>query len=126
MEYSQIMLEMLERIKVLENKVKMLEEKMENSSESQIQSTVKVDKISAKYRPLTEYLLSSKETRITLSYSQIENILGFTLPDTARNFKQAFWANTFTHSYASSWLAVGYKTRVDVDKDTVTFVKNVL
>ena len=31
MEYSQVMLEMLERIKVLENKVKVLEEKIENT-----------------------------------------------------------------------------------------------
>lgn len=126
MEYSQVMLEMLERIKVLENKVKMLEEKIENTPTPKQQTAMQLDKVSAKYRGLAEYLLSSNETRVTLSYSQIEEILGFALPDTARKFKQSYWANTETHSYASSWMAVGYKTRVDVDSDTVTFIKNLI
>lgn len=124
MEYSQIILEMLERIKVLENKVRVLEEKKEYTSAPQPQVAVQLDKVSAKYRGLAEYLLSSNETRVTLSYSQIEEILGFALPDTARKYKQSYWANTETHSYASSWMAVGYKTRVDIENDTVTFIKN--
>ena len=126
MEYSQVMLEMLERIKVLENKVKELEEKIENTPAPQPQANVQLDKVSAKYRGLAEYLLSSNETRVTLSYTQIEDILGFALPDTARNFKQSYWANTETHSYASSWMAVGYKARVDTESDTVTFIKNLI
>jgi uncharacterized coiled-coil protein SlyX len=126
MEYSQIILEMLERIKVLENKVKALEDTNKNTSCVQPQSTMQLDKVSKKYRGLTDYLLSSNEKKVTLSYSQIEKILGFPLPDTARNFKQAFWANTDTHSYASSWMAVGYKTSVDVNSDTVTFIKNLI
>ena len=126
MEYSQVMLAMLERIKVPENKVKVLDEKIESTSTAQSQTAIQLDKVSAKYRGLAEYLLSSNETRVTLTYSQIEEILGFALPDTARKFKQSYWANTETHSYASSWMAVGYKTRVDVDNDTVTFVKNLI
>ncbi len=126
MEYSQVMLEMLERIKVLENKVKVLEEKIENTPTPKPQTAMQLDKVSAKYRGLAEYLLSSNKTRVTLSYSQIEEILGFALPDTARKFKQSYWANTETHSYASSWMAVGYKTRVDIDSDTVTFIKNLI
>ncbi len=127
MEYSQVILEMLERIKVLENKVKVLEEKIENAPVvSRSQADVKLEKVSAKYRNLAEYLLSSNETRVTLTYSQIEQILGFSLPDTARKFKQSYWANTETHSYASSWMAVGYKTRVDAENDKVTFIKNLI
>ena len=126
MEYSQVMLEMLERIKVLENKVKVLEEKIENTPAPQSQANVQLDKVSAKYRGLAEHLLSSNETRVTLSYSQIEDILGFALPDTARKFKKSYWANTETHSYASSWMAVGYKARVDTESDTVTFIKNLI
>ncbi len=126
MEYSQIMLEMLERIKVLENKVKVLEEKIENSADSQQKETVQLEKVSAKYRGLAEYLLESKQTKVTLSYPQIERILGFPLPDTAKNFKHSYWANTKTHSYASSWMAVGYKARVDTESDTITFIKNLI
>lgn len=124
MDYSQIILEMLARIQVLESKVKVLEEKIETLSAPQPQVSVQLDNVSAKYRGLAEYLLLSNETRVTLTYPQIEEILGFVLPDTARNFKQSYWANTKTHSYASSWLAVGYKARVDVNNDTVTFIKN--
>ena len=126
MEYSQVMLEMLERIKVLENKVKVLEEKIEKTPSPKPQTAKQLDKVSAKYRGLAEYLLSSNERKVTLSYSQIEEILGFALPETARKFKQSYWANTETHSYASSWMAIGYKTRVDIDSDTVTFIKNII
>lgn len=126
MEYTQIMLEMLERIKVLENKVKALEEKVERSSVPQQQPAIQLDKVSPKYIELAKFLLASNEQRITLTYSQIESILGFTLPDTARKFKQSYWANTETHSYSSSWMAVGYKTRVAADDDTVTFIKNII
>ena len=125
MEYSQVMLEMLERIKILENKVKVLEDKIETTS-PQHQSNVQLDKVSAKYRGLAEYLLSTNETKVALTYSQIEEILGFPLPDTAKKFKQSYWANTETHSYASSWMAVGYKARVDVESDTVIFIKNLI
>ena len=123
MEYSQIILEMLERIKVLENEVKELKSR-NNAPTNQIQRNTQLDKVSIKYRKLAEFLLASGETRVQLTYSQIESILGFALPDTARNFPKSYWANTETHSYSSSWMAVGYKTRVDVDTNTVTFIKN--
>ena len=126
MEYSQVILEMLERIKVLENKVKAIEEERENSKIESSRDSVDLNKVSAKYRPLAEYLVRSASTRVELSYAEIEAILGFRLPDTARNFKQSFWANTKTHSYASSWLEIGYKTRVDAKSDKVTFVKNTI
>lgn len=124
MEYSQILLEMLERIKVLENKVQALEAQFRTESASQPSGTTQLDSISLKYRKLAEYLLFSNKTRVTLTYSQIEEILGFTLPATARNFKPSFWANTKTHSYASSWMGVGYKAQIDASSDSVTFVKN--
>ena len=124
MEYSSVVLEMLERIQLLESKVKDLEEKINSISLSQPQAAAQLDKVSVRYRSLAEYLLSSNAKRINLSYEQIENILGFTLPNTARNFKKSYWANTKTHSYASSWMAVGYKARVDVETDIVTFIKN--
>ncbi len=87
---------------------------------------VRLDKVGIKYRSLAEYLLASGENRVVLSYSQIEDILGFRLPDTAKKYKQSYWANTETHSYAMSWLAVGYKARVDTENDIVTFIKNLM
>lgn len=124
MEYSQVLLEMLERIKVLEGKVQTLEAQIRALPMNQPQEREQLNNVSLKYRKLAEYLLNSNETRVTLSYPQIEEILGFMLPDTARNFKASFWANTKTHSYSSSWMGVGYKTQIDAHSDNVTFVKN--
>lgn len=124
MEYSQVLLEMLERIKVLEGKVQTLEDQLLSVPTVQPRDKRQLDSVSLKYRKLAEYLLSSNEMRVTLSYPQIEEILGFALPDTARNFKPSFWANTRTHSYASSWMGVGYKAQIDANNDRVTFVKN--
>ncbi len=124
MEYSQVLLEMLERIKTLEGKVQRLEEQLNHTPAAPAPDKGQLDSVSLKYRKLAEYLLSVNETRVTLSYPQIEGILGFKLPDTAKNFKPSFWANTKTHSYASSWMGVGYKTQIDPHSDSVTFVKN--
>lgn len=125
MDYSQIILEMLERIKVLEAKVLMLEEISRSRDEDNLAQAEKtqLDKVSVKYRKLTEYLLSSGKMRISLSYKQIEEILGFALPGSARNHPQQFWANTETHSYSSCWMAIDYKARVDVWQEVVTFEK---
>ena len=84
---------------------------------------VDFSKVSLKYRPLAEFLIEKNERSITLNYTQLRNILGFELPSSARNHMNQFWANTDTHSYSSSWLNVGYKTRVDVANKTVTFEK---
>lgn len=125
MEYSHVILEMLERIKVLEDKVKALEEKNETTQiiEPLQYNKAQLEKISTKYRKLTEFLLSSDEMRIRLTYPQIEEILGFSLPDTAKKYMRSYWANTETHSYSSSWMAIGYRARVDVDNEIVIFEK---
>lgn len=122
MEYSQIILEMLDRIKTLEGKVKALEEGLA----ARPAAAVNLGGVSPKYRALAEYLLSHGGRKVTLTYREIEGILGFSLPATAENFKNSFWANTETHSYASSWMKIGYKARVGAEGNTVTFVKNTI
>ena len=73
---------------------------------------------------MTEYLLKSNEERIALTYPEIEKILGFALPDSAHKHMRAYWSNSETHSYALSWLSIGYRTRVDIEERTVVFEKN--
>ncbi len=124
MEYSQILLEMLERIKTLEGKVSVLEEQMKGGERGIGQEDLSSRQVSPKYRKLAEYLLEVDQVRVELSYPQIEGILGFSLPKTAENYPKAFWANAKDHSYASSWMEVGYKARVDEERKVVTFVKN--
>ena len=125
MEYSQIILEMLERIKTLENKVQALEEKQKVDAVVE-NKPISNMKASSKYRGLTEYLLLQEGRSVTLTYEELEKILGFSLPETARNFKHSFWANTETHSYASSWLAIGYRAQINIEKDEVTFYKKII
>ena len=126
MEYSSVILEMLERIKVLEEKVKELSERGVASSTEGVAERTAIGKVSPKYRRLAEYLQASGESQVTLHYAEIERILGFSLPSTARNFPHSYWANTTTHSYASSWMAVGYKTQINVGSDEVTFYKELI
>lgn len=127
MDYNRIILELLERIQILESKVKILENQtLEKKAEKDDFSANNLtEKVSVKYRGLTEFLLDSKEKRVCLTYPQLEDILGFELPESAKNHMRQFWANTETHSYASSWLEIGYRTRVNTDNKTVTFEKNI-
>ena len=140
MDYGSIILELMGRIQTLEEKVRALENTnstgrdqapmvttgetfLASSSEAVPAQIADFSKISSKYRPLAEFLVEKNERSITLNYTQLQNILGFELPSSARNHMNQFWANTDTHSYSSSWLNVGYKTRVDVANKTITFEK---
>ena len=78
----------------------------------------------SKYDPLYDHLANNPETVIALSFSEIERILGFALPASARRH-QAWWANERegTHSHARSWLEASYGTQgVDLNAQTVRFV----
>lgn len=119
------------RIQEAERKIETLEariaelEKVKSSVEDE-KKPFPVEKISTRYRSLARFLFDCEERRINLPYAKIEEILGFKLPATAYNFPHSYWANTETHSYSSSWLAVDYKARVDAEKKTVTFEKIVI
>ncbi len=79
----------------------------------------------SKYAPLTMHLANVTESPIEFSFSEIEKILGFELPDSAYLY-QAWWANekTGTHSHARSWINASFKTsKVDLNSKTVTFFK---
>jgi len=46
------------------------------------------------------------------------------LPASAHNLPQSYWANTEYHTYAKSWLKLGYKAKVDVENKKVIFERN--
>ncbi len=78
----------------------------------------------AKYVPLARYLLNLASTKqsVTLSFSQIEEILGADLPPSARRYRP-WWGNDYSgHVQASAWLSVGWKVaKVSVPGESVTF-----
>ena len=117
----------LNRIESLECKVAELEaciKKQDNSKPHILERPAfPVGEVSGKYKALTEYLYESWERKIELSYTQIEDILGFDLPPTAYKLPFSYWANTKTHSYASSWLAIGYKAKV-MDNQKIIFERD--
>lgn len=76
-----------------------------------------------KYYKLEEFFKSCNDDIIELSFSKIEKILGFKLPNSA--FKHnAFWSNTDSHSIAFSWQNAGYKSKhTNLQNQTVIFEK---
>ena len=74
----------------------------------------------SKYFPLENYL---NQVSITLTYSELEEILGFKLPKTAYKREQWWENNTMNHTQANSWLNAGWKVEnINLGVD-VTFVR---
>lgn len=75
---------------------------------------------------MKRYLQSSTSPIITLSFNDIEQIIGNILPKLAYVHAEVWWANDYTHSQAIAWIDVGYETDyvTDTYKDEkITFVK---
>lgn len=63
-----------------------------------------------KYDPLMLFLDKCNEKEITLSYEEIEKIIGDKLPQSAYK-KTEWWSNNdITHTQSAAWSDVGYKT----------------
>ena len=78
------------------------------------------------YDPLRIFLENAATgvSKMTLTFQQIELVLGFTLPPSARRHR-AWWANPSKrddHPYAQAWLAAGWKVdTVDQQAEWVRF-----
>jgi hypothetical protein len=77
-----------------------------------------------KYDPLRDHLDGARESLLRLSFSDIERILGGTLPASAR--KHPAWSGNEEqggmHSHARAWLDAGYRTqKLDLNAQTVEF-----
>lgn len=113
---EKLILELYDRIKALEERVDALE-----NGKATSKKTSKL-KGSNKYRGITRYLQSSSSDIVEITFEEIEQIIGFKLPNSANN--RAYWANTESHSIALSWLSLGYKTTaVDMENKIITFEK---
>lgn len=76
----------------------------------------------SKYEPLRRHLVSVVGDRTRLSFGEIERILRFDLPNSARQYAP-WWANTGgSHIQADAWMSAGWRTaQVDVAGEKVTF-----
>jgi hypothetical protein len=78
--------------------------------------------MASKYEPLRRYLTGLASDRVRLSFNEIERILRFSLPNSARRYAP-WWANTGgSHIQADAWMSAGWRTaQVDVPGEQVTF-----
>ncbi len=119
MDYDKIILDLLNRIVTLEDKV----EKLEKGGSGVQANDLELPAGSKKYRFLSDYLYENNLPSVKLTYSEIENILKFKLPDSASTHR-AFWANTTSHSIALSWLSVNYQVvEVNLEERYIVFEK---
>jgi hypothetical protein len=76
------------------------------------------------YGPLNAWLASqpSNINYVPTTFEQIENVLGFALPPTARRMNQ-WWENNFSqHSHARAWLDAGFLTeQINISNETLSF-----
>jgi hypothetical protein len=78
----------------------------------------------SKYRPLRHYLESRKADQAPMTFAEVEEVLGFPLPDSARAGPSWWSNNTGSHVGVSAWRDAGWKaSRVDVGGEKVVFVR---
>ena len=78
----------------------------------------------SKYGPLYEFLGSLEGRERGMSFSEVERVLGFGLPRSARDHRE-WWANDASRSRHSwAWLEAGWETRdLDIVGELVWFVR---
>ena len=79
-----------------------------------------------KYAPLYRHLAVMAGSDWRVSFAEIEAILGFELPDSARLYRP-WWSNQKRgsgHSHALAWQAAGWQTReVDLEAEMLVFAR---
>lgn len=78
--------------------------------------------MASKYEPLSRKLSQTLGDRIRFGFDEVEMILGFPLPASARAYAP-WWANVGgSHVQAIAWMSVGWRTcQVDVPGEKVSF-----
>jgi hypothetical protein len=78
-----------------------------------------------RYGPLGDHLSGVPHSTVTLSFSEIEAIIGRPLPPSASGqHGRQWWANTPTHSQGNAWIEAGWRVdNIDVIGRRVRFRK---
>ena len=76
----------------------------------------------SKYQPLGDYFNALRTDSVTLTFTEIENMLGFELPDYTET--HTAWINDPQRPQAKQWLDAGFlKDRVDFTRREVSFFR---
>ena len=80
--------------------------------------------MSGKYVLLYKYLENRYATTVVLTFAEIEDLLGFSLPDEAR-LHQEWWTDLRTHGggpgYSDAWILASRTAKPNLVAHTVTF-----
>jgi hypothetical protein len=75
------------------------------------------------YHPLYQWLSGQSANSVSAPFKQIEAVLGFGLPPSARTRPQ-WWENDRKHVQSAAWIDAGFETRnLSLGKENVEFVK---
>jgi DNA-binding transcriptional regulator YiaG len=75
-----------------------------------------------KYEPLYQHLRRSGKDELTLTFAEIERLIGGNLPESA--YERGWWGNRRNALQASAWMEAGYHAKdLDLGKKRVTFRK---
>jgi len=79
----------------------------------------------SKYDPLSNFLARQKAEKLTVTFVQIEELLGFELPYSSQY--PAWWSNNESnHTQTRAWRSAGYKTEaVDLKSGKLVFRREV-
>lgn len=79
----------------------------------------------SKYEPIRHYLSEAAREAVRMTFREMEAVLGFRLPASARRHP-AWWANNpSNNTMTRQWLAAGYETaQVDIGRETLVFHKH--
>jgi len=76
-----------------------------------------------KFIELMKYFSKQQDNKITLTFSQIEKIIGFRLSDSARKH-YVYWKPSPRHTITRSWVENGYaEDEIDLKAEIITFRK---
>ena len=77
-----------------------------------------------KYEPLTVFLRTQTKERVSMTFAEIERVVGFKLPASAIEHR-AWWSNNPSNSVMTkAWLDAGYQSeQVDMEKRKLVFAR---
>lgn len=82
----------------------------------------------SKYAPLYRHLRARAGREWRVSFAELEEVLGFRLPESARDYRP-WWSNQRNgggHGHSLAWQVAGWKTRaVDLEEETLVFERAV-
>ena len=74
------------------------------------------------YQPLRDFLAARGDRSVTLSFEEIEDLIGRSLPSSASGaVSRQWWSNAPSHSQARAWLSLGRRAKLNLAARMVTF-----